>query len=231
MEVCVRTALAFAAFLIIAAPAASAQPTIGVNGAAPSDPVSVAAGSPLTIAVAGGPGNATDWIGLFPAAAGDGGYLDWRYLNGATAPPASGVTSATLTFTAPVAAGAYELRLFANNTYLRIATSGPVTVIASPAALTVNGVAPPTAAPAEAATMAVVALTGGPANATDWIGMFAVGAGDGQYLSWRYLNGSTSPPVAGLSSATLDFLLPGDTGSYEFRLFANNTYARLTTST
>jgi hypothetical protein len=42
----------------------------------------VAASSTITIAVAGGPGNATDWAGLYcPTTAADGAQLDWKYLS------------------------------------------------------------------------------------------------------------------------------------------------------
>ncbi len=118
-----RTALAFAAFLIIAAPRASAQPAIAVNGVVPPEQAAAAAGSTLSVSVSGGPGNATDWVALATAGTADTSYLDWRYLNGATAPPSSGLTSATLAFTAPVIAGSYELRFFVNNTYQRVATT------------------------------------------------------------------------------------------------------------
>jgi len=55
---------------------------------------------------------------------------------------------------------------------------------------------------ASAGTEAAVALTGGPGNATDWVALYAVGAGNGQYLAWNY----------------------------EFRLFANNSYQLVATS-
>ena len=225
-----RRVLAVVLFSILSARVSSAQPGIAVNGVLPPGAVSVTAGSNLAVVVSDGPGSTTDWIALYPAGAADGGYLDWRYLSGATTPPATGLSNASLTFATPVTPGTYELRLFASNGYTRLATSTAVTVTASSAALTVNGVALPAAASAPAGTIASVALTGGPGNAADWIGLFAVGGADTQYLAWDYLNGSTSAPASGLSAATVGFLLPVDTGSYEFRLFANNTYARLSTS-
>ena len=64
-----------------------------------------------------GPGNATDWIGVFHTGDSDTTYLDWRYLNGTTTAPASGLTSASLALNVPAAPGDYELRLFANNVF------------------------------------------------------------------------------------------------------------------
>lgn len=227
----IRRVLVAFALVFVCSGAVLTQAQLAVNGVAPPAAVSVAAGSTVTAAVTNGPANTTDWIGLYAAGAADTSYLDWRYLNGATTPPATGLPAATVTFATPVTPGTYGFRLFAHNGYERLATSAAVAVTASAAALTVNGVAPPTAASAAAGTIASVAVSGGPANAGDWIGMFAVGAADTRYLAWQYLNGSTSPPASGFGAATLDFLLPTNPGSYEFRLFANNTYARLTTST
>src|SRR5437762_1748846 len=42
------------------------------------DPAAV--GAPLTATVSNGPGNARDWIGLFPETADDGSYVAWCYL-------------------------------------------------------------------------------------------------------------------------------------------------------
>jgi len=75
-------------------------------------------------------------------------------------------------------------------------------VTASSAAIAINGVASPSVINASAGTEAAVALTGGPGNATDWVALYAVGAGNGQYLAWNY----------------------------EFRLFANNSYQFVATS-
>src|SRR5207248_2569539 len=66
----------------------------------------VAAGGTISFTVANGPGNARDWVTFYcPASTADNGYLDWAYLNNTKVPPASGVTSATVTFTAPTTVG------------------------------------------------------------------------------------------------------------------------------
>jgi hypothetical protein len=63
----------------------------------------------------------------------------------------------------------------------------------------------------------------------DWVGLFAVGAASGrEQLDWQYLNGTKSPPAAGLASATLTF--PFQAGNYEFRLYANNSNSNLLAS-
>ena|SRR5579872_1263251 len=74
---------------------------LAVNGMAPPTSLSVAAGSVVTLTISDGPGNTTDWVGLYAADAADANYLDWRYLSGSTVPPASGLSSATFEFPVP----------------------------------------------------------------------------------------------------------------------------------
>ena len=68
--------------VLVCARTLAAQTQIAVNGAAPSAGVTVIAGAAVSVAIAGGPGNATDWVAFFPAGAPDGAFIDWRYLNG-----------------------------------------------------------------------------------------------------------------------------------------------------
>jgi uncharacterized protein YegP (UPF0339 family) len=224
-----RTFLAFG-IVIACTSLAHAQAQLTVNGTAPPTTVQAAAGSVVSVGVTNGPGNPTDWVGFYLVGAADGSYLDWRYLNGSTVAPASGVTDATISFQVPVAPGDYEFRLFANNGYTRLATSTTLAVRASTAQLAVNGVAPPNSVSAVAGSMASVGVSGGPANPTDWVGLYPAGAADTTFIDWRYLNGSTVPPASGVTDATISFLVPATPGNYEFRLFANNGYARLATS-
>jgi hypothetical protein len=64
-----------------------------------------------------------DWLGLFEPGAADTEYLAWRYT--------SGDASGTIPFLLParIAPGTYELRLFADNGYNRLATSNTFTVL------------------------------------------------------------------------------------------------------
>jgi len=208
-----------------------AQAAIAVNGAPPAAAVTIVAGTTAAVSITSGAGSTTDWVALYAVGAADGAYLDWRYLNGATAPPATGLTDATVAFSMPVTPGSYEFRLFASNGFSRLATSGNVDVVASPASLLVNGVAPPTAAAASAGTVVLVEVNDGPANPGDWVGFYAAGAPDGSYLSWRYLNNSTALPSVGSETSMLTFQAPSASGSYEFRFFISNSFTRLATST
>jgi hypothetical protein len=99
--------------------------SITVNGS--SAAISVAAGSTVTVGVQNGPGNPTDWVGLYPTGAADTSYLNWFYLNGSKFAPAAGMTTATLPFVMPGSSGTYEFRLFSNNGFTRLAVSPMVT--------------------------------------------------------------------------------------------------------
>ncbi len=206
------------------------QATLSVNGVTPPAPVTATAGSVAAVTVAGAPGNSTDWIGLYPAGASETAYLQWRYLNGALTPPATGTSDASLSFLMPTAPGDYEFRLYAHNSYERLASSSIVTVPASSAHVAVNGVDAPGAVTVSAGTPLTVALTNGPANPSDWVGLFAATAADSAPIAWSYLDGRTMPPAEGLVAAVLQFLAPVTPGTYEIRMFAANTFNRLAAS-
>jgi hypothetical protein len=64
---------------------------------------------------------AHDWIGLYSSGAPDTAPISWRYT--------TGVASGNVPFTIPaVSPGTYELRLFANSSLARLATSASITV-------------------------------------------------------------------------------------------------------
>ena len=95
----------------------SGGPTLSVT------PTSVAAGGMVTATWAGIPSpSTTDWIGLYTPGASDTAYLAWRYI--------TGTVSGDVPFTipGPVTSGTYELRLFSNNGFTRLATSNSFTV-------------------------------------------------------------------------------------------------------
>src|SRR6185436_15692445 len=84
----------------------------------------VAPGGTVTATVANGPGNKTDWVGLY--AANSTTFVDWKYLNGSQTAPAAGMTGAAVSFTMPTVPGSYAVRLYAGSTW--IATSPTITV-------------------------------------------------------------------------------------------------------
>ena len=80
------------------------------------------------------------------------------------------------------------------------------------------------------ASTITASVANGPAKPTDWIGLFDVEANASSYLTWWYLNGSTTPPAAGLADASLRVILPIKAGTYNLRLFAAGTYNLLAAS-
>jgi PKD repeat protein len=93
-------------------------------------PSSAASGSTVTATWSGiASPTPMDWIGLYAAGGPDTAFLAWTYLScskATTAVRPSG--SCPFVLPNPLASGAYELRLFANNGFSRLATSEPLTV-------------------------------------------------------------------------------------------------------
>jgi hypothetical protein len=108
--------------------------TVTAGAAAPASlsvsPSTVLRGSSVTATWSGiASPTALDWIGLYPAGAADTAYATWIYVSCSQAPSVAKASgSCALTVPATLAGGAYELRLFANNGYTRLATSNALTV-------------------------------------------------------------------------------------------------------
>jgi subtilisin family serine protease len=189
----------------------------------------VVPGGTMTFAVAGGSGNARDWLGLYcPETVGDGGYLDWKYLGNSRTAPATGLTSATITFTAPTSLGVTcNARLFANDTYTRQATSTRVTVADAPTGATVT---PASLTVAMSGTMTFT-VTGGPGNVLDWVALSCPATNpDVLYSDWKYLNNSRTAPTSGLTGGTITFAAPAAATTCSARFFENNGWSKLATS-
>jgi hypothetical protein len=209
----------------------SSQPSPPSQPASITATASVAVGGTIAVAITNGPGNPSDWLGLFPSTAPDAStsYVDWMYMNGLRAEPGSGLTSASLQLSAPTAPGVYNVRLFSNGTWTKIATSGSITVtsagqsgpasIAATAAVSVGGTIN-------------VSVANGPANRSDWLALFPSAAPDTStsYVAWMYLNGQHAEPASGLSNASLQVPAPATVGTYNIRLFANGSWTKVATS-
>jgi 5-hydroxyisourate hydrolase-like protein (transthyretin family) len=187
------------------------------GGSLSASPTSVAAGGSLTATWGSicAP-TTTDWIGLYLPGAPDSSYLANRYTTGT----ASG--SVPFTIPATLAPGTYELRLFANNGYKRLAVSNTFTVAAGCTG-GANLNASPTSVGAGGSVTATWSNVCTPTS-RDWIGLYIPGAPDTSYLTFRYTTGTASGSVPLTIPATLA------PGTYELRLFANNWYTRLGTS-
>jgi hypothetical protein len=174
-------------------------------------PTSVQPGGTINVAFSGPAGSsATDWIGLYAVGAPDQPSIAWRYTNGAA--------SGSLTFTAPQQPGQYEFRYFLNDGYSLAARSAPVTVSTTPPP-------PPPATRTLAANPSTVTVGSSflaqwtapsGSNASDWIGLYAVGAPDSPSITWHYTGVATT--------GSLSFMAPNQPGQYELRYFLNDSY-------
>lgn len=78
-----------------------------------TDKSNYALNEPIRVSWSNGSGDPYSWIGIYRAGTEDRGYLEWTYLNAQR--------SGSYTFNTTLSAGNYEVRLFQDNGYTRIA--------------------------------------------------------------------------------------------------------------
>lgn len=185
---------------------ASALTTISV------DPVPYGAGFSVSWSGLTNP-TSTDWIGVWPSSqiVGPSTLTAFRWTRA--------TTSGTATFS-PIAAGTYFAQAFHNNTYTPKAGEAAVQFTVS------GGTQGTLDAPAtyEPGTSFQVNFAGVGARATNWVGVYAQGAGDSSWLTWMYAPNATSGTV------TFPDLPVTSGGTYEVRMFGDNTATAITTS-
>jgi hypothetical protein len=198
--------------LAVSAPVTVGSASLAANSAPGISAGSVGIGATITAAWSGiGAPSSTDWIALVPTGAPDTNWLaQWN-----TTGTAAGSLSVTLPTTAT--AGTYQLRLFAQGSFRRLAVSNPITIVAA----TLTG-GPSVVLPGDTVT-ATWSNIGAP-TATDWITIAKTGTPDSAYIMWGYTTG------AGSGSRNLVLPMSASPGTYELRLFANNTGTRLAVS-
>lgn len=104
-----------------------------------------------------------DWLGLYAQGTPDQELLTFRYTDGT----ATNSTGLPLTVPSAAASGTYELRLFSNNTFQRLAVSNGFTVTALTATPTSTATATSTATPTSTATATPTrTLTAAPTTTT-----------------------------------------------------------------
>jgi hypothetical protein len=199
----------------MASPSPSPTPTPTPNpgtATVTASPTTVAPGGAETVTITNGPGNTTDWVGLYAVGAADTAYASWKYLSDTQTAPSPGLTSATLHFTMPTTPGQYEFRFWANNGYTLLGKSNTVTVSQYTVSATPVSVAP---------SGTLMATWSAPSRhaASDWIRLFAVGAADTDFTyPYQYTGAALS--------GTMTFTAPTTPGSYEFRYFLNDGYIK-----
>jgi len=194
------------------------SPTVTVQSTTPpAEPVltvsadTVTGGQQVTVTLTGGLGGSSDWLAFASTGAASNSYLFYTYVG-------NGVTERTWTVTTPTTGGTYEFRLFKQASFVRLATSPPITVEPPPPpTLTVDKTS---AAPGEQVT---VTLTNGLGNATDWLAFAPTGAANNSYLFYTYVGN-------GVTERTWTVTMPSAPGTYEFRLFKLASFVRVATS-
>ena len=220
-------------------PTSSASMTVnGTTGA-----LTVAPGATLSVGVTNS-GTANVWAYVMVAPVGaPANYWSgvYQFLNGATTLPPAPITSATIGVKAPAIAGTYEVRFNAAGQFVRLATSGVITVAttappppppppSTSASMTVNGNSGAiTVAPG--ATMSVAVTNSGTANVWDYVMVAPTGAATNYWSGvYQFLNGTTTLPPSPITSATINVVAPTTPGTYEVRFNANGQFVRLATS-
>jgi hypothetical protein len=158
-------------------------------------------GQTIVVIFSGAPGNATDWIGLYAEGNGNGNYITYLYTDG-------DVSGSVVFSNGLPSPGSYEARLFPNNSY-NVATVSET--------FTVGTVVTTDQDQYDSGEPITVSFSGAPGNDTDWIGLYAEGAGNGNYKTYLYTGGTVN------GSVVFSDGLPSP-GTYEARLFPNNSY-------
>jgi hypothetical protein len=192
--------------------AAESQPfTVGTfistdHAAYPSAPANV------VVTFSNLPGNALDWITISPSGSPPTSYGQYAYTGGQTA------GQRTLSVTS---AGTYVARAYTNDSFNILYESAPFTVggggdAGSSATVSTNQATYTTS------DNITVQFAGAPGNAADWVTISPAGSPATTYGQYFYTGGA--------ASGSLDFS-PLAAGSYEARLYVNDSFNVIATST
>ena len=175
----------------------------------------------ITVSFHNGPGNATDWIGIYKVGEVPG-TVDatlWNYVNG-TQTATVGITNGAIQFPAGLQTeGDYWVGFFENDGYTILAADSFKVVDVLPRVSTDK-------TEYDIGDSITVSFKNGPNNPTDWIGIYKFGEIPGPTPStlWNYVNGTQSPTV-GVTAGSFTFAEGlADTGRYWARFLANDGY-------
>ncbi len=128
--------------------------------------------------------------------------------------------SGILKLTAPAQNGSYDLRLYNSNSNSNFDSSGSEEMASLSFSVAVPAIdaIPDSVNTCEPIT---VSYSGVPGYENDWVGMYRSGSPDTDYIARQYLDGNVN------GNMVFD---AADPGSYEFRIFENDSYALLASS-
>jgi hypothetical protein len=145
-----------------------------------------------------------DWVGLYNVGAPNYPPLAVHRTKG--------LSTGTIRYLFTLPKGRYEYRYFIDDGYICAAVSNPFWVF-EPKGFTVT-TTKTAAMPGELVTVQWTAAQD--TSPKDWIGLFAVGAGNRQIIQWVFTGGLTSGSTA--------FRMPMVAGDFEFRYLLDNGY-------
>ena len=169
-----------------------------------------------------------DWIGLYVTGAADTAWRDYFYASSCTKTPGTARASGSCQYSVPasLSGGTYELRLFSNGSWTRLAVGNTFTVTASynPPAITVT----PTSVAAGGTVTAAFSSVASPSS-EDWIGLYVTGTADTAWRDYFYASSCTKTPGTARASGSCQYSVPASLsgGTYELRLFSNGSWTRL----
>ncbi len=213
--------LALAAVLQLAATAAT--PSLQ------SDHDAYYPGEPIAIAFANGPGNAKDWVGVYPPDAVPGPVAStvWRYVDN-TQNGTISLREGTVTFPEGLALGGdWVAYLLLNDGYTLLATNTFKVVDPGTPLVRIGARAYAAGQPIS------VTFTNGPGNTKDWVGIYKQGQTPGGPAStlWAYVDGTQSGNTAKTDGVVSFANGLAEPGSYIVHFLANDGYDILASET
>lgn len=192
--------------------AVPAAPPVVQLIAGPSD---VASSGRVTVkcSLLSGKTSARQWIGLYAEGAEVSRYSAYLMVH----------DGAEYVFKAPRAPGTYEFRYVLEDDATAIAASNPFRVYDDPVSRTlVELQSDTTYVKCGGEIPALWSLLAGKRTLQDWIGLYAPGAKNEDYLTWKY--------VADADQGKLTLQAPDQPGTYEMRYLLDNGYESVATS-
>ena len=188
---------------------------------ATSPPITVTQGpNPLPVLSALSPSRAVVGAPSTIAVIGSGfvasSVVQWNGAHRPTTFVTSSQLQATLSAADVAAMGTGQVSVLSPTPGGGLSAALPLDVVPAP----VLAVSTPSAA---AGTPVTMMLNGGIGGSTDWVALAPSGAPDWFYVQYTYVG-------PGVTTRTWTVTMPSTPGTYEFRLYLNNGYARMTTS-
>jgi hypothetical protein len=166
----------------------------------------------------------TDWIGAFTPGSDDTDYVAWAYVSCSHSASAAAASGSCAFAASDLGSGPYEFRLFANDGFSVLATSGSFNITSS--AVVSASPNPVASGGSVTATWSGIASPTG----TDWVGVYTPASANTAYLRWAYVNCSQTSGAAAAAGNCAISLSGLSAGTYQLRLLANDGYAVLATS-